>query len=151
MFSNLSEDKIFDSEIHCFNYYPIGAPSIGKIGANASKFLGFEVKSKQAIYDYFDNQTDRKSLMKRFINDRIIARDKLLIVFGGGIRQKVIDLLSTTNFCAPFCNWSQTRNGKPSAIQWSTDKKIWLTGHPSYGWINEAVVDSMAKIRAGMD
>lgn len=147
---SLTEEEIFQSEIHCFNFYPLGANTIKQYPSHYNEYFGFETKSD--LYKYFDNESRRKEILKSFINEKIINKGKMLFVFGKACWEKVENhLLAPDLRCKnPFDGWSNKKSKKPSGIKWSDNKQIWLTGHPSYGWINNEVIEKIADIRRGV-
>jgi len=145
--ASFPEDVIFRNQIHCFNYYPLGAKRHKEYPSQYNECLGFDFKSKSEWYDYFDNHTDRKKILRAFITEEIIKKNNVLFVLGKSCWNKVEELLPDVEFKNSFSDWSKKSKEKPSMIRWSNDGKIWLTGHPSYGWINYEVIEKIADIR----
>ena len=145
LFGNATDEHIFQNEIHCFNFYPLGANSLKQYPSHYNNCFGFETKSD--LYEYFDNRSRRKQVLKSFIDELIIKKEKLLFVFGRRCCDEVEKhLLPELHFEKTFHDWCTKTKRKPSEIKWSDNKLVWLTGHPSYGWINSEVIQKIACI-----
>ena len=138
--AEVEEGEIFESGIHCFNYYPVGAKNVTTLPTGLERF-----GSKAKLYDYIEHETRRIHFLRAFIEEKILGPKKLLFVFGKESRTIAKRLLTDVKFSEPYEGWV-TKNGKPSPIQWSEDKLIWLTGHPSHRWITSEVVEKIADI-----
>jgi hypothetical protein len=149
LYGEVSPSEIFSSKIHCFNFFPVGAKSLKRYPAQYAELFGRSFKTKSDLYDYFENQSERKQILRSFIDNYIIEKGNLLVVFGKSLWPKIEGLFSDSEFPNSFDKWTTKKSGKPLMIKWSENKQIWLVGHPSHGWINGEVIEKIAEIRKG--
>jgi len=127
----------------CANIYPFGAESQDKQPKIYNELFKMEKGEAQHRID-----SQRKRIITEMIRDFVGPKDGLVFIFGKRARA-FIDLNLILEELEINISDDQIKfDGKGTRhfpISYSTNLKIWLTGHPSHSWFNE---DAIAKIVA---
>ncbi len=114
----------------CANIYPFGAESQDKQPDIYHELFNVEKKVAQSRIE-----VERKKIIKEMILDFVKRDGGLVFIFGKRAhdflnRYKIWEELSI-NFLG---NQIKFEGNKPYSISYSTNLKVWLTGHPSHSW-----------------
>ncbi len=126
------------------NLYPLGARSEKEFPREYEWLFGYAKKAD--LHHDFDSgrfEKSRSEVLHEFIDKILSRRDTLLFVMG----RKAIVGAQNGLLGKDFPESNKRSFGKrPSPIRWSTDKRVWLTGHPSYSWFTDKCVDAIVEI-----
>jgi hypothetical protein len=138
---DVSKYLLSEKNEFCANIYPIGAKSL-KYQPPQYEHL-FEKNKPDA---QFNLVKERKVIIKEMIHDFLISEDGKVFIFG----KNAHDFLDRYNILDELKiqisdDRIEFKGKRPSTIRYSTDLKVWLTGHPSYSWFNGEAIDEIIK------
>jgi hypothetical protein len=145
-FENIDPVNNYNAVVHNMNIIPIGCKSEGKAENAYENIFGI---SHIKLREHYELDKNRIEIIKKFINFKISQKEKPLIVVMGNVAGKYFldnNIISSPDSCQ-YKDWRKGRKNK-SPLNWSSDKLVWLMGHPSHGWTDEEVIDKMMELKS---
>jgi hypothetical protein len=136
--TQVDEYDLSNKDEFCANIYPFGAKSQKDQPPQYKPLLGMNKEEAQCSI-----VEKRKVLIKEMIKDFLGRKGGLVFIFGEKANAFLNQYSILEELEIKISGRSEFESKRPYSIRYSTDLKVWLTGHPSYGWFNQKAIEKI--------